>query len=158
MSDLEAELAGHAFLAGLGAGALTRIAAHAREACFAPDERLLREGEDANASFLILEGRVALEIRAATRTVQVAAAGAGEVVGWSWLATPNRWHFDARASGPVRAVVLDGKALLAECDRDPSLGYALTRRFLTVVTARLEAVRVQLIDIYGPHRAASPWE
>jgi CRP-like cAMP-binding protein len=153
---LNARLAAHPFLAGLAPAQIAKLSEHAREAAFAPGALLLREGEEADASFLIISGRVGLEIRTPTRTVQVASAGAGEVVGWSWLATPNRWHFDARASDDVAAIVLDGAALRDACERDPALGFALAKRFMSVVTKRLEAVRLQLIDVYGAHEVG-PW-
>ena len=157
MTDLAKRLAALPFFAGLSSDQVTKVAAHAREATFGPNQLLLREGEQATVSFVLLEGRVGLEIQAGTRAVQVASAGPGEVVGWSWLATPNRWHFDARASDEVRAIVLDGTLLARECERDPSLGYALTKRFLSLVTKRLEAVRLQLVDIYGPRETELPW-
>lgn len=156
MSDLEKTLAAHPFLAGLAPEQIAKLVRFAREATFAADELLLREGEEANASFLVVEGRVSLEIHVATRPVQIASATAGEVVGWSWLSSPNIWHFDARASVPVRAIVLDGAALVRECERDAALGFALTRRFMKVVTQRLEAVRLQLLDVYGPHETKAP--
>jgi CRP-like cAMP-binding protein len=157
MTSLVETLAAHPFFQGLAPAEIRKVAAHAREASFGPNALLLREGEAANASFVILEGRVGLEIRASTRTVQVASAGPGEVVGWSWLATPSTWHFDARASDDVRAIVLDGDALAALCERDHSLGYALTRRFMGVLTRRLEALRLQLVDLYGPRDGDLPW-
>ena len=41
-------------------------------------------------------------------------AAEGEVLGWSWLVAPYRWHFDARAVGLVRAIAIDGKCLRAK--------------------------------------------
>jgi hypothetical protein len=49
----------------------------------------------------------------------------------------------------VRAVVMDGSALRQRFDIDHELAYQLTRRLLGVVAARLEATRVQLLDLYA---------
>ena len=48
---------------------------------------------------------------------------AGEVLGWSWLFPPYRWHFDARALSVVRATGFDGACLREKCESDPALGY-----------------------------------
>ena len=59
---------------------------------------------------------------------------AGEVVGWSWLFPPYRWHFDARAvDADVRAIAFDGACLRGKCEDDPALGYELMKRFAQVM-------------------------
>jgi hypothetical protein len=35
---------------------------------------------------------------------------------------------------------------------DHDLGYALLKRFLPVLVQRLQAMRLQLLDVYGPPR------
>ena len=73
----------------------------------------------------------------------------GEVLGWSWLIPPYRAHFDARALTLVRALSLDGVCLRTKCEKDPSLGFELLKRFNRLVVSRLEATRMQLMDLYG---------
>jgi CRP/FNR family transcriptional regulator, cyclic AMP receptor protein len=45
----------------------------------------------------------------------------------------------------------DGKCLRAKCEEDHDLGYEILKRFANVVTERLEATRLQLLDLYGTH-------
>ena len=73
----------------------------------------------------------------------------GEVLGWSWLFPPYRTFFDARALNAVRALSLDGSCLRTKCEKDPAFGYELLKRFAGVVISRLEATRMQLLDLYG---------
>ncbi len=73
----------------------------------------------------------------------------GEVVGWSWLIPPYRWMFGARAVESTSAVAFDGACLRGKCDTDPALGYALMQRVSQVMYERLQASRVQLLDMYG---------
>ncbi len=73
----------------------------------------------------------------------------GEVLGWSWLFAPYKARFDARALNAVRALSLDGACLRTKCEKDPELGYQLLKRFTEVVVSRLEATRMQLLDLYG---------
>jgi CRP/FNR family cyclic AMP-dependent transcriptional regulator len=73
----------------------------------------------------------------------------GEIVGWSWLFPPYRWNFDVRALEPLGAIAFDGACLRGKCDRDPALGYTLMKRFARVLSERLGAARLQLLDLYG---------
>jgi len=109
-----------------------------------------REGDPAGTFYLLTEGRVALQVQSSGRPPAVLETlGAGEVVGWSWLIPPYRWHFDAVAIEPVGALAVDGARLRAEMDADPVLGYALTARFIPVIVDRLQSTRLRLLDLYG---------
>jgi hypothetical protein len=73
----------------------------------------------------------------------------GEVIGWSWLFPPHRWHFDARALDLVRGVVFDAACLRGKIDTDKVFGYELLNRFSPLMLERLQATRLQLLDVYG---------
>jgi len=49
----------------------------------------------------------------------------------------------------VRAVELDGAYLRNKCEEDPRLGYELMRGFAALAATRLQATRLQLLDVYG---------
>lgn len=111
---------------------------------------LLREGDEANQFFLIREGLVAVGISippGGSKVLQTVSAG--EMLGWSWLFPPHRWHFDALAVEPTRALAFDGKCLRNKCEKDHDLGYEFLKRFSRIVTHRLEATQLQLLDLYG---------
>ena len=59
--------------------------------------------------------------------------------------------FDARIVDNTRAIALDGKCLRAKCEEDHDLGYELLKRFAHIVTQRLQATRMQLLDVYAAH-------
>ena len=83
----------------------------------------------------------------------------GDLVGWSWLVSPHRTVFDARAGGPVHTVEFDGRCLRGKSEADPALGYDLLTRFVAVIVDRLQATRLQLLDVYGhsaPEAARAP--
>jgi hypothetical protein len=44
---------------------------------------------------------------------------------------------------------LDGKCLREKCEEDHDFGYEIMKRFILIVVERLEATRLQLLDIYG---------
>lgn len=117
---------------------------------FEAGEHLAREGDPADAFFAIRHGRVALEVTAPGKgAMMVATLGEGAVVGWSWLFPPYRWSFDARALEPTRVIAFDGACLRRKCEEDKGLGYELMQRFAAIMLNRLQATRLQLLDLYG---------
>ncbi len=148
--DLEPLLRGHEFFAGLAPAYLSLLAGCASNEVCPADSFLFREGEPAQTFYLIREGKLALEIAAPGRgALVVQTLGEGEVAGFSWLIEPHRWEFDGRAVERVRAVRMDGACLRGKCAQDPRLGYDLMRRFAALTTNRLQATRLQLLDVYG---------
>ncbi|MEW6510172.1 MAG: cyclic nucleotide-binding domain-containing protein [Bacteroidota bacterium] len=140
----------HPFLANLSAHHMEVLIGCASNAHFAEGEYLIREGEVANTFYLIRTGRVALETDVNARgTIRIQTAGPGEVLGWSWLISPFRWHFNGVAVADVRAVALDGECLRTKCENDHDFGYEMLKRLSQVMERRLEATRLQLFDLYG---------
>jgi CRP/FNR family cyclic AMP-dependent transcriptional regulator len=111
-----------------------------------------REGDPANEFYLIRSGRVAVEFFAAQRgTITLLTLGDGDVLGWSWLFPPYRWSFDARALDLTRAIAFDGKCIRGKFEQDYKLGYEIMKRSVGIVEQRLEAARMQLLNMYGAH-------
>ncbi|MGD0712848.1 MAG: cyclic nucleotide-binding domain-containing protein [Gaiellaceae bacterium] len=150
MRTLDALITESPVFAGLDQEQLELIAGCGQNVVFAAGERLFREGEQADVFFLVRHGVVALDQDVPNRPdVTVETVGQGEIVGWSWLLEPYRWHFTGRAVELVRAVQFDGACLRKKCEEDPALGYALLTRFAQVLVNRLQATRLQLMDVYG---------
>jgi len=127
--------------------ALVRVA---REQQTVAGAYLLRAGEAAERFYLIREGTLALEVQAPGRgAILIETLHAGEITGFSWLFEPCRWQFDARATSPMRFVSFDGTALRGAVEADHELGFQLMRRFAATAVARLQATRLQLLDVYG---------
>jgi CRP-like cAMP-binding protein len=150
MKALESLLATVPFFEGLTAREVETIAGCARNVRFAAGTTLFREGDAADTFYLVRHGMVAVETFVPTRgALMIETIEAGEVIGWSWLFEPYRWHFDARALTTVRATAFDGACLRNKCESDTSLGYALMSRFAQVLVERLQWTRLRLLDLYG---------
>ena len=146
----ERTLARQTFLSGLTPGHIAQIAACASEAQVRAGEFIFREGEMATRFYIITRGRVGLEIHVPGRgAVAIATIHDGDAVGWSWLFPPYRWHFDARALEAIDAIAFDAPRLRAACEANHDLGYELMKRFAQTIVQRLQATRVQLMDVYG---------
>jgi CRP/FNR family cyclic AMP-dependent transcriptional regulator len=147
---LEPLLRDHPFLKDLAPEYLALLAGCATNVRFGAGSFLFREGGAADRCFLIREGKLALEIAAAGRgSIIVQTVGAGDVAGFSWLLEPHQWQFDGRVVEPVHAVALDGTCLRGKCADDPRLGFELTQLFARLAIQRLQATRLQLLDVYG---------
>jgi CRP/FNR family cyclic AMP-dependent transcriptional regulator len=149
METLEPILAKHPFLKGLEPEHLKILVGCASNVRFNAGQFLFHEGEDANEFYMIRQGKVAIQIQGAERgPITVQTIGEGEVLGWSWLIPPYRWRFDAQALELTRAIALDGKCLRTKSEEDHDLGYQLLKRFAGIIVERLEATRLQLLDVY----------
>jgi CRP-like cAMP-binding protein len=150
MRPLDAVVLDAPVFAGLDGRFAVQLAGCARTSGFDGGASIFREGDPADVFYIVRRGRVALELFVPSRgSLTIETLEPGEVVGWSWLFPPYRWHFDARAVTAVRAVAVDGACLRGKCDDDPALGYDLMRRFSAVMIERLQATRMRLLDLYG---------
>jgi signal-transduction protein with cAMP-binding, CBS, and nucleotidyltransferase domain len=123
-----------------------QLAAMARVARFEPNEIIFEEFEDCSEFYLIVSGRVALEIAPHMEPLRVETLSAGDEFGWSSLLEGKGKLFRARAL----MLVFDGHELRAMSERDPSFGYHLMQRLLHVVSERLQSTRLQVLDMYWP--------
>lgn len=142
-------LTGHEFFRGMPARYVERLAKTARHVEVPAGHRFFEEGGRADRFWLIQAGRVLIDLRVPGRgTAVIESLGRGAVLGWSWLFPPYQWRFGAVAAEPVRAIVLDGRAVRALCVTDPALGLELTRRFTAILLDRLQNTQIRLLDRY----------
>ena len=128
---------------------LELIAGCARNEHVVAGTMLLKEGEPADRFFLIRHGAIALELYSPTGPLVIQTLYEGEVAGWSWLFEPYVWHMDGRAVQDSSVVTFDAACLRGKVQTDHELGYQLMTRFAANVIDRLQATRLQLIDVYG---------
>ena len=143
----------HEFFKDLDPAHIDIVAGCGRNRTIKGGDYLLREGTPANEFFAIRRGKVALGIHVPNRgEVVIETLDDGDVAGWSWLFPPYLTHFDARAVIETHVVAFDGVCLRMKCEADPALGFALMKRFATVMILRMQATRLQLVDMYGTPR------
>jgi len=148
MQSLEAILKEQSFFKGLPAKYIDFIVGCASHVVFKPGQVILRETEAADKFYLIRSGNVAIYIEQ-PREITIQTIHEGDILGWSWLIPPHRYRFSAKAMDNVRALALNGKCLREKCEKNPDLGYEFLKRLVDVFAQRLEATRLQLLDVYG---------
>jgi CRP-like cAMP-binding protein len=150
MESLEHIIAQHPFFSGLESYYTDLLTGCAVNIRFPARTYVFKEGEEANAFYLLRSGKVALEIFAPQhKPIVIATLGEGEILGWSWLVPPHYWKFHAHAIEETRAIALDGKCLRRKCEQNHDLGYEVLKRFAQIIERRLEAARMQLLDLYA---------
>ncbi len=114
-------------------------------------EIIFREGDTHESVYIVLEGRVGLEMFVPHRgKVRFYTAETWEVFGWSSV-TPNVHLRTAGATAVLDGAVLriDAEKLNQACEEDHTLGYLVMRRLARVVAGRLLVTRLQLLDMFA---------
>jgi len=154
MNEHKSMIVDHPFLTGMKPEHVDILTACAVEKSFAAGEMIFLESGLADRFVFVLDGKISLEIPAhGSASIPVQVITSGEVLGWSWLFPPFRWHFDARAVEPTRVIAFTAAHLLVACERNHDFGYELMKRISQVLIRRLQASRRLLLE-----RSCSPSE
>ncbi len=140
----------HPFTEGITPEHCATLASLGRRVSFGKDEIIFREGDPKHEFFLLLTGRVALEMAVQDKTLRVHVVEGGDELGWSAVLMGGGKRFQARALEPVEALAFDGYKLLEICRADNAFGYKIMHRMLATVSERLQAARLQVLDRYSP--------
>lgn len=140
----------HPFTVGLTPEHCATLASLARCVSYPRDAIIFAEGDEKHEFFLLLAGRVALELMVQGKVLRVHTLEGGDELGWSAVIMGRGKHFQARTLEPVEALSFDGYALLEKCRSDTGFGYKIMHRLLAVVSERLQSARMQVLDMYSP--------
>lgn len=147
--SLESLLRDHPFIRGLDPKHVQAL-----QECASPQEiprgnYLWRQGDPAKTVYLLYEGEVSLGMTTPNEgLLRLETLSGGDVLGWSWILAPYRWHFDAYAVTAVRSVGLDAAGLRKHFEMDPELHLQMLVRLVPVIDRRLHATQRKLLDLY----------
>ena len=114
-------------------------------------EVLFREGDKEDYLYIVIEGRIALDIFVPHRgKMRIYTAESWDLFGWSSV-TPVIHKRTAGAIGVIDSLIIgiDAEKLRKACDEDHDLGYVVMRRLTNIVASRLQVTRLQLLDMFG---------
>ena len=138
------------FASGLEPGIQTRLAELSRTFTAEPGEELFREGDESEVLGVVIKGRVALRTHVAERgDLTLLTVEPGDIYLWSALVPPYRATSTAVAIEALEAITFEGPALRAALREDAALAQALYPRVLVAVERRLNATRVQLLELFA---------
>jgi CRP-like cAMP-binding protein len=125
---------------------------------FSDGQEIFHEGGPRDYLYVVLSGRIALEMHVPHRgNLRILTVEPPEVLGWSGVsdAAPKR-TLTARGVAAGKLLAIDAAKLHQACEADPVLGYAVMHHVVNVVTGRLLATRLQLLDMFSPSSSEAP--
>ena len=112
---------------------------------------LFRQDELADKFYVVRNGHISVQIPAIMGSaLEIHALGKDQILGWSWLISPYKWNFQAKAEENSELLEFDGTAILARCEQEPKFGYELLKRFAALMSERLDAARQKMMDEWNP--------
>jgi CRP/FNR family cyclic AMP-dependent transcriptional regulator len=137
------------FLEGFPPTYLEPLAAVAEVVSVPTNEELFREGEKSPCIYLVISGKVALEIWVAgTGATRIQTVGPGKLLGWTPILAQGPMTARAIALEPCRLVAINAMQVLDACAQNPRFGMEFMRRTAIALSRRLNATRQQLLDSY----------
>jgi CRP-like cAMP-binding protein len=115
---------------------------------------LFREGHSHPYIYLLIAGSVALEFRFSDRVLQT--VGPGELLGWTPILGQVEMTASARILEPTKAVAIRASQLIALCEHNPRFGFEFMRRTAQALARRLNATKLQLLDVYRDNHTTAP--
>ena len=124
---------------------------------FHPGMTLFQEGARHEEIYFVVSGRVRLEMFVPGRVRQpLMTVGPGDIAGWSPLFAGHMMTATAVALEPVQTLAINGRALSGLCESDHEAGYHIMRQLVIVLSNRLLATRLQLLDLFQEHQPQRP--
>lgn len=150
MKTISDELKKHTFFEGFSAQEIDFIASCGRHEVFKVNDIIAKEQADADSFYLIKKGLVGIcKPIPNQKNPFIQTLDDNQIFGWSWLFPPYKWTAQAIALKETRTISLDGKCLRRKLEENPELGYKLMKRFSLLISRRLNATRLQMMDVYG---------
>jgi CRP-like cAMP-binding protein len=112
---------------------------------------LFQQGDNADKFYVVLDGHISIQIPAIMGPIlEIQTLDKDQALGWSWLISPYKWHFQTVAEEGAELLMFDGSAILSRCDQEPKIGYELSKKFAGLMSVRLNAARHKLMDEWNP--------
>ncbi len=140
---------------GLEAGHLGKVADMCRGTSHRKGETIFKEGDEAKELYILMDGRVVLEMEVCpvpdrpSIPTAVEVVTEGETLGWSALVEPYVYTLSARCVANCRVLTINGDMLRRVMTDDTILGYELMKRLAKIISLRLAYTRLRLTSGLG---------
>ncbi len=117
---------------------------------------LFREGDDHSDLYLIIAGRMALDMNVPGRgAVRVLTLGPGDLLAWSAI-LGGPMTTSATALDDTRLIAVSGERLNDMCREDAAFAFHWMRAVAVALSRRLLATRLQLLDLFANPSSTEP--
>jgi CRP-like cAMP-binding protein len=143
------------FVKGLPPEARGYLAAIGELREYPPAAILFQEGKESYQVYLVLSGKVELEMRVpGVGPMPIQTVGPGELLGWSPVLGLGPMTATARTLTRCRVVAFSVRRLHELFEETPPLGMEFLRRTSATVAQRLKATRLRLLNLLNVTCAA----
>lgn len=126
---------------------LERIVPLASVEEFKPGDIIFKEGDEAEKIYMVLEGRVSIEILVhGGKMIPVYTMMKGTFFGYPSLLRNKRYTTFARCLDRVKVVTIPAKELEKIFEQDSNLAYLVMKRVAELIAQKLANTRMQLIS------------
>jgi len=113
---------------------------------------IFREGEKAERFFMLLKGKILLEVQASeAMMIVLGAIKPGYSFGWSGLIPGESYTTYAIAAEPSEVLILEGEKFLALMEEDHTIGYRIMQGVVNILKRRLERRTDQFLRTLRRH-------
>ncbi len=133
---------------GLSPEQLTRISEVCEIVSLSKGEQLFREGEPAKNFFILLEGKVVIQIQASSSPANISVAvinQPNQSLGWSGLVSPYFYTASALCEQNCRLLSVEGAGFVEILKQDSEAGVLVFMRVAEVISNRLKNSRSVLL-------------
>jgi CRP/FNR family transcriptional regulator, cyclic AMP receptor protein len=138
------------FSSSLPEEVLDRLASFAVLRGFPAGTTIFREGDICDSLLIISIGRIALDMHVPARGItRILSLGPGDLVAWSALLGDGRMTTSAVALEDTQVVAISANEVSSACAINRDFGYSFMRRLACALAERLQATRLQLLDLFA---------
>jgi len=143
------ELKGFEIFEGLTDDELECIREIAKKEVYEAEKRIFEENSLAINLYLVLKGRVIIQMRASKykERVPIDVIEQGEIFGWSAVTEPYTFTAAAFTMMPSELVVINGDLLRDLFRKNNHIGYLVMSRIASVISSRLRRLHEKLVEI-----------
>lgn len=139
-------------MASLDDSQLEKIRSPAQLHLFGEKAVLFEEGQVAETLYMMLNGKVLLELNASdTVRISLEAVKPGDSFGWSALMPGSVYTTHAICAEPCELITIHGQELLHFMEKDPLLGYRIMEGMLKILKIRLQERTDQFLKTLRQH-------
>jgi len=136
-----------ALFQGLSGEEVKKVLSIGQVRTYNPGDVVFKEGDEAVHIYIVEDGKLAIQT-AEKQTVYMASAG--DILGWSTLMLPYQRTASAIVTEKAHVAIIDQAKLQEFCEKNPSMGYKITRNVGRIIAVRMRTAKAMSADmVYG---------
>jgi CRP-like cAMP-binding protein len=145
VADIKEVLAKSVLFKSLSDAELDQVLPLCHEKSYAAGFRLIAEGEAAKDLYIIVEGKVMVEmnllgVNGRVQEALIETVPSEEPLGWSAVVGSRVYTMTARCAEATRVIAINGEQLLSLFNGSPAIGFKVMEGLVEVVDARIKSV------------------